>query len=185
MKKNIRNIYTVQFRRKREGITNYRNRLRILTARKPRLVVRKSLNNIYAAIVEYHKNGDIIKIACHSSQLKKFGWDCSTGNIPTAYLIGFMIGKKAINANFNDAVLDIGMNKSVKGTRIYAVLAGALDAGLKIPHDKEILPTKDRIMGKHITDYNKLLKKEGLKDIIKTFEQVKKDIDQNIQKKVK
>ena len=128
------NIYTVYFRRKRKGFTNYRRRLKILTSNKPRLVVRKSLKNIQADIVEYNKKGDIVKVAYHSSGLKKLGWNYGTGNLPAAYLVGFMLGAMAKAANVNEAVFDIGLNKPVKGSRIYAVLAGALDVGLKVPH---------------------------------------------------
>lgn len=186
------NIYTVQFRRKREGTTNYRKRLKILSANKPRLVVRKSLSNIQAAIVEYTKKGDVVKASSHSSKLKKFGWTYSTGNLPAAYLVGFLLGKHA-DAKRDGVVLDIGLNKSVKGSKVYAVLAGALDAGLNVPHSKEILPSKERIIGKHIMDYGEKLKKDDasfkkqfgsylkgnndLSNIVKKFEEVKNNID--------
>ena len=186
-------IRTVQFRRKREGLTNYRKRLKISVPNKPRLVVRRSLKNIQAAIVEYNKKGDVVKISVHSSSLKKFGWVYDTGNLPTAYLVGFLVGKRAKNAKFNGAIFDIGLNKPVKGCRIYAVLAGALDAGLNVPHSKDILPSKERVMGKHIMDYGGLLKKDDLmfkkqfgfylknnrdpSDIVKKFEEVKDNID--------
>src|SRR3989338_7961062 len=145
----IKNTYTVQFRRKRKGLTNYWKRLSMLTSNKPRLVVRKSLKNIQAAIIVYGKKGDLVKVSSHSSNLKKFGWSYGTGNLPAAYLVGFLLGKNAKNAKFEEAIFDIGLNKSVKGSRIYAVLAGALDAGLNIPHSKDILPSKERIAGKH------------------------------------
>ena len=185
------NIYTVYFRRKRDGFTNYRRRLKILASNKPRLVVRKSLKNIQANIVEYNKNGDIVRVTCHSAILKKLGWNYGTGNLPAAYLVGFMLGAKAKAANFNDAVFDIGINKSIKGSRVYAVLAGALDAGLKVPYGENILPDKDRLSGKHIADYAQKLKdSEMLKkqfgsyiksnadpyNIVKNFEEVKEKI---------
>jgi large subunit ribosomal protein L18 len=193
MRKSI--IYTVKFRRKREGTTNYRKRLKILSSNKPRLVIRKSLKNIQAAIVEYDQKGDVVKISSHSSNLRKFGWSYSAGNLPAAYLVGFLLGKRA-SANFGVVVLDIGLNKSVRGSKVYAVLAGALDAGLKIPYDKGILPTKERLVGKHIMDYGESLKKDEtsfkrqfgsyLKDsnepsgIVKKFEEVKNNIDKKI-----
>lgn len=154
------NIYTVRFRRKRKGLTNYRKRLKILSSNKLRLVVRKSLKNIQATIAEYHEKGDLVKISCHSSNLRKYGWVYSTSNIPAAYLVGFLLGKRAIS-KFDDVILDIGTNKSVRGSKIYAVLAGAIDAGLKIPHGDKILPSKDRIFGKHIIDYGTTLKKDA------------------------
>lgn len=172
------NTYTVEFRRKRKGATNYRKRLKILSSNKPRLVVRKSLKNMQAAIVDYDKKGDIVRACSHSSNLKKFGWAHNTGNMPAAYLVGFLLGKRAKNAKIDNAILDIGLQKSVNGSRIYAVLNGALDAGLKIPHDEKILPKKDRITGAHITKYAALLKKDTV-DITKKFEEVKNNIDKN------
>jgi large subunit ribosomal protein L18 len=148
------NIYTVQYRRKRKGLTDYRRRLKLLVSKKPRLIIRKSLGNINAAVAEFTRNGDVIKAASNSSSLKKLGWKYSTGNLPSAFLVGYMVGKKAINSKIDEAILDIGNHKSVKGSRIYAVLAGALEAGLKIPHNKEMLPSKDRISGKHIITYS-------------------------------
>ncbi|MAH33390.1 50S ribosomal protein L18 [archaeon] len=172
------NTYTVEFRRKREGNTNYRKRLKILSSNKPRLVVRKSLKNMQAAIVDYDKKGDRIITCSHSSNLKKFGWAHNTGNMPAAYLVGFLLGKRAKNAKIDNAVLDIGLQKSVNGSRIYAVLNGVLDAGLKIPHDEKVLPKKERIAGGHITKYAALLKKDTA-DIAKKFEEVKNNIDKN------
>lgn len=190
-----RGIYTVGFRRKRKGLTDYRKRLKILSSNKHRLVVRKSLKNIQAFIVEYSKNGDIVKAKSHSNNLKKFGWEHNTGNVPSAYLVGFLLGKRAKDANLDEAVLDIGLQKSIKGSRIYTVLAGATDAGLKIPHNKEILPSKDRISGKHIAHYaeslgknESALKKQFGKyiknnvdplNITKKFEEVKNNIEKN------
>ena len=144
---------------------------------------------------EENKIGDVIKVSSHSQNLKKFGWSYNTGNLPAAYLVGFLLGKKAIKAKLDDAILDIGSQKSIKGSRIYTVLAGALEAGLKIPHNKEILPSKERLMGKHIIDYAGLLKKDEssfkkqfsfhLKNnndpsgISRKFEEVKNNIDKN------
>ena len=55
--------YRVPFRRRREGKTDYRKRLKLLLSRKPRLVVRKSLNNIIAQIVEYDEKGDRVVVS--------------------------------------------------------------------------------------------------------------------------
>ena len=188
-------IYVVQFRRKREGTTNYRKRLKILASNKPRLIVRKSLKNMLAAIVEYDAKGDVVKVSSHSSNLKKFGWSYNSGNLPAAYLVGFLLGKRA-SKKFEEVVFDMGLNKPVKGSRLYAVLAGALDSGLKISHNKEILPSRERITGKHILDYSGLLKKKELlfkkqfsfylknnndpSNIVKKFEEVKNNIDKEI-----
>ena len=65
--------YRVMFRRKKEGRTNYKKRLTILLSNRLRLVVRKSLKNIQANIVDYDPKGDKIILSAHSSELEKFG----------------------------------------------------------------------------------------------------------------
>jgi large subunit ribosomal protein L18 len=52
---------------------------------------------------------------------------------------------------------------------VYAALKGALDAGLKVPHSPDILPSEERIKGKHIIDYVQNLKKESEKEYKKQF----------------
>ena len=59
--------------------------------------------------------------------------------------------------------LDFGLERNIKGSRIYAVLKGAIDAGLSIPHSPDILPSDERLSGKHIIDYAQKLKKEDVK----------------------
>lgn len=153
------------FKRKRLGKTNYRKRLKLLLANKPRLVVRKSLKNIFAQIIKYDEKGDKVVVSAHSSELKKYGYGGSKGNIPSAYLVGLLVGSKSKNKNVNELVLDIGLQNSVRGSRVYSVLKGCVDSGLNIPHSKDILPTLDRIKGKHIKDFDS-----------NKFEEVKKKI---------
>lgn len=142
------------FKRKRIGKTNYRRRLKILLANKLRLVVRKSLKNMSAQIIEYNENGDKVLVGVHSSELKKYGYDGNKGNIPAAYLVGLLVGNKAKKKGIKELVLDMGLQNSVKGSRIYSVLKGCIDAGLEIPHSKDILPPDDRLNGKHIKDFD-------------------------------
>ena len=182
-------IFTVPFRRKRQGRTYYKKRLKILMSDKPRFVVRRSLKNFIASIIQYEPKGDKIILTVNSKILGKYGWKADSGNLPSAYLIGFMAGKKSINKGVKEAILDIGFNNSVKGSRLYAAVAGALDAGLNIPFEKEMLPSKERLCGEHIAKYAQLLKsdkskyhkqfssyiKRGLspEDIVKHFNEVK------------
>ena len=181
--------HTVPFRRKREGKTNYQKRLKILLSSKPRLVVRKSLGNVTAQIVEYSEKGDKIIATVTGKELKKYGWNFSMKNTCGAYLIGLLVAKKANEKNIKAAVLDIGLNKSVPGSKIYAVLKGAVDYGLKVPHSDNVLPNEERIQGKHIEEYAKKLGddskskfsgyiKSGVNpmEITKIFNEVKKKI---------
>ena len=161
--------YRMPFKRRIKRKTNYRQRLKSLTSKKNRLVVRKSSKHITAQIIDFNKKGDQILVNAKSQELKKFGWSGPTNNLACAYFVGLLIGKKALKKNIKSAILDIGLERKTKGSRLFGVLKGVLDAGLTIPHSTEILPSEDRIMGKHIIDYAKKLKKEDLKKYKKQF----------------
>lgn len=182
-------IFTVPFRRKREGRTYYKKRLKILLSSRYRFVIRRALKNFYASVIEYTPKGDRVLFTVGSKTLSKLGWKGDSGNLPSAYLIGFIAGKKALEKGVNEAVLDIGFNNSTKGSRLYSALAGAIDSGLKIPYNAEVLPEKDRTTGHHIAKYAESLKndrqryekqfssylKKGLnpEDIVKHFNDIK------------
>mgnify|MGYP001609893754 CR=1 FL=1 len=170
-------IYTVPFRRKRQGRTNYRKRLKLLVSNRFRFVVRKSLKNFQVAVVEYSPKGDRVLLAVSSNTLAKLGWNYGGGNLPSAYLTGFLAGKKAIEKGVKELILDIGFNNSSKGSGLYAVLAGAADAGLKIPFDKEMLPQKERLSGEHIAKYAQALKNEDQRYKKQFSEYIKKGLN--------
>jgi len=54
--------YSVKPRRRREGKTDYRKRLKLLRSRKVRMVVRKSIKNTQIQFVEYKEGGDNILV---------------------------------------------------------------------------------------------------------------------------
>lgn len=156
----------VAFKRKRKGKTDYKKRLKLIASNKLRLVVRKSLKNIIAQLVEFHPKGDKVLISAHTNELKKnFDWKFSKRNTSAAYLTGLLLGQKAKKQNINEAILDIGLSPAIKGSIVYAVLKGAVDAGLKIPHKAEILPDEKRTRGQHLSE-----------EIQKNFEVVKEKI---------
>lgn len=161
----MKKAYLTQFKRRREKKTNYKRRLALIKSGKTRLVIRKSLSNISVQFINYKPEGDYTIISTVSTELKKLGWN-KTGNVPAAYLTGFLAGKKAKEKKIEEAILDLGLQTSTKGSRIYAALKGVLDAGVKIPHSKDILPSEDRIKGKHISE-----------EIVKQFENTKKKIE--------
>lgn len=131
-----------------EGKTDYKKRLSLLKSRKPRLIIRKSLRNIQLQLALYEKNGDKILISSHSNQLRSFGWRHHNGNVQSAYLTGLILGLKAKSKNIKEAVLDLGLARSVKGSILYAALKGATESGLNVPHSKDILPEEKRIASK-------------------------------------
>ena len=156
--------YLVPFKRRRENKTNYRKRLALLKSKKTRLVIRRSLSNISVQFINFVPEGDQTVAEANSTELKKLGW-VRTGNVPASYLTGLLAGKKAKNKKIEEAVLDMGLQISTKGSRIYAALKGVLDSGIKVPCSEEILPSEDRIKGRHIS-----------KDLEKQFEEIKNKI---------
>jgi large subunit ribosomal protein L18 len=150
--------YKVPFRRRREGRTDYRQRAALLRARLPRAVVRTTLRHTSVQLVEYDAKGDRILASAHSRELPEMGWTSSTGNLPAAYLTGYLAGKRAVKKGVDEAVLDIGLKEPIKGAAAFATLKGLLDAGVEIPHGEEILPSADRLKGKHINaDIEKMI----------------------------
>ncbi|MBN2229560.1 MAG: 50S ribosomal protein L18 [Candidatus Thorarchaeota archaeon] len=142
--------YRVKFRRRREGKTNYYRRRRLLMSRRPRLVVRKTNTNVIVQIINANVVGDMTVASAMATELPAHGWSAGTGNLPAAYLTGLLAGLRAKSRGINEAVLDIGLIPPIKGSRIYAALRGAIDAGLEIPHNSDILPDDSRISGEHI-----------------------------------
>ncbi len=136
-----------KFRRRKEGKTDFRQRLRFLLSQKPRVVVRKSLKYIIVQLVYPGEQGDITRLSVISSELKKFGLN-RTGNTPAAYLTGLLFGLRAKKVA-KEAVLDIGLQTSSPGSKIYAALKGMIDAGMKIPHDPTMFPPEKRIQGEN------------------------------------
>ena len=152
-------------RRRLERKTDYKSRLALLKSDKPRLVVRKTNRYIIAQIVQSEIAQDKTSLIVNSKDLLQKGWpkepSGSLKSIPAAYLTGLTLGKAAL-ADFKDKeiILDLGMHRSAPKARLFATLKGALDAGLKISHNKEILPTSEALksneklaplIDKHIT----------------------------------
>lgn len=143
--------YHVKPRRQRQGKTDYRKRLKLLRSRKTRMVVRKSLKNTQVQFVEYKEGGDCIIASALSKELVSiYKWKYSTSSTPAAYLTGILAGKRAKDKGINECVLDIGRYMPVTGSKVFASLKGALDAGIDCPHNEEKIPDEDRIMGQHL-----------------------------------
>jgi large subunit ribosomal protein L5e len=201
--------FQVKWRRRREGKTDYFSRKRLIfqdkrnfNSPKYRLVVRFSQRNIISQLIQSRIEGDHIVQVVYSKQLKNFGIQISLTSFPSAYLTGYLIGKKffpvnrwnylqAIQTKFIkkklikknkdiinkekglSVILDIGLTRSSKGNKVFALMKGAVDAGLNIPYNEKRFPgySKDqknfsieklnnRIKGHHIADYMKEIKEE-------------------------
>jgi len=149
--------YRVKLRRRREGKTDYQARKALVASRKPRLVTRASNKNVEVQIIIAKPHGDLVLASANSRELiKSYGWRAPTGNIPAAYLTGLLCGLKAKAGNIQEAILDIGLVSPTKGSKIFAVLSGVVDAGVNVPHSEEKI-VKERMKGEHIAKYAKSL----------------------------
>ncbi len=185
--------YRVPYRRRREFKTDYRKRRILATSRDPRFVVRITNKNIIIQIVRSEATGDRVLTQTHSQELiQEFGWKGDRNNTSAAYLLGLLAGVKALKSGIEASIPDIGLRAPSKGSRVFAALRGARDAGLKVPLNEEMAPSKDRISGKHVAAYGSLLEerpevyerlfsgylRRGLKpeDLMGHFEEVKSRI---------
>lgn len=146
--------YSVPYKRKRENKTNYTKRLAAVKSVNPRLVVRKTNLRILAQIVKFEETGDKTLLSISNANLKDYGYDKAPKNLVTSYLVGYLIGKLALKNKIKEVILDMGLNINTQGNRIFAVLAGAVKSGLKIPHDEKVFPSTERLEGKHIKGFD-------------------------------
>lgn len=156
--------YKLAFKRRKEGKTDYKARLKFIGQNKYRFVVRLSNKHVIAQIVTINSGGDETLVAANSKELEKLGWKAGGKNISAAYLTGFLCGKKALKNEIDGATADIGLKTSLKGSKLYAVLKGAVDSGLDIPHNDSVLPDDERINGEHIAKYSETLSDAQIKE---------------------
>jgi large subunit ribosomal protein L18 len=170
--------------RRRDASTNYAKRIAMLKSGVPRVVVRRSNRQILAQLIDYKENGDIVLASACSKELKKLGWE-PRSNIPTAYLTGMLLAKKAKKLATKGCILDIGLARPVSGSVSFAAAKGSQDGGLALRFNAEV--DAGRITGAHIAKYAAkkpagpqfaLYAKSGFDAarISETFESVKKKI---------
>ena len=144
-----------QFRSRKSGETDYRRRLKLLKSGNARAVVRVSNTRTTCQLVTWKVDGDKVELSATGDDLiSRFGWPeaNSRKNLPASYLVGYALGKSALAAGHDQAVLDIGLAASTPGSRVFAALKGMVDAGLEIPHGDSVLPSEERLSGAHIDD---------------------------------
>ncbi len=158
-------------RRRKKSVTNYKRRLALLKSGIPRLVIRKTNKHIIMEIAEYSPIGDKIITTANSKDLDKLGW-VSHSNIPTAYLTGVLLAKKAKEKKFDsNLILDTGLYKPIKNNVIFAGAKGCMDSGLKLNSNIDF--DKDRISGKHIEE---AAKDKKFKETLTSYKEKKFDV---------
>ena len=156
-------------RRRREGKTDYLNRLNLLKSGKPRLTFRKTNKYIISQYIVSNEAKDAIKIGVISKILLKYGWpkelSGSLKSISASYLTGYLIGKRILKNKLEKPIIDLGMIRTVHKTKVFAFIKGVVDSGIDIKYKKETFPEENRIMGGHMK--NKI-----------NFEEIKSKINQ-------
>lgn len=163
--------YRVPKRRRREQSTDYKKRLELLKSGKPRVVVRLSNNHTRVQLSSFNREGDENTAQTLSKELEGYGWDEHTGNLPAAYLTGYLAGSKTSE---KEAVLDVGLRSVKEGGRLFAAVKGLQDAGVEVPAGEQMIPEEERLRGEHIEEMRD-------SDITKTFEEVKQNIDEEFE----
>lgn len=144
--------YRVPFRRRREGRTDYRVRLRLLKSGVPRAVVRLTDHRVRVALVAYDPTGDRVLAAADSRELGSVEFPAaSLASTPAAYLTAYLAGLRAKAVGTGTAVFDAGLRHPTRGGRLSAALKGLLDAGVEIPHGESGFPASDRLNGTHLS----------------------------------
>ena len=143
--------YRVPFRRRRDGVTDYRHRLKLLLSGEPRAVVRVSNARILVSLTTFDPTGDRVVAMADSSELEGIGFPgASLRSTPAAYLTGYLAGLRAKREELGSAVLDTGLRHPTPGGRLSSALKGLVDAGIEIPHGEKRFPSNDRLNGKHL-----------------------------------
>jgi len=145
--------FETKFRRRKQGKTNYVKRLALVRSKKVRIVVRKTSTQILAHAVKYNPTGDETIASVNSKELKKYGF-YGTNNTPSAYLAGYLLGKK-LTGKVTEAMPDIGRRSPSHGSVVFACLKGIVDSGIKLPLSDEAVPGEDRLSGKVLDNYAK------------------------------
>jgi len=138
-------------RRRRENRTDYKLRTGLLKSGIARIVVRRTNKYFVVQAVESDEANDKVIAGVTSKELLKNGWDAKLGgslkSVPAGYLTGKLLAKKLGKGKF---IVDLGMARTIKGSRVFSVVKGLVDGGLDISSDEKAFPSEDRINGEHL-----------------------------------
>jgi large subunit ribosomal protein L18 len=143
--------YQTPFRRRHEGRTNYAKRLAYVKSGMPRAVVRKSTNNLSVQFIQTTEGKDSIVASAHTKELNEYTYKGHGGNVPAAYLTGYLAGKRMLTVQKEaETIVDFGIQPVIHGTRLFAAIKGIVDAGVKVKADAVSFPKEERVQGKHV-----------------------------------
>jgi large subunit ribosomal protein L5e len=173
--------------------------------RKYRIVVRFTRTKCICQVVYATIIGDKVVSHANSAELKKFEIPAGYTNYAAAYCTGLVLARRTLKkfglddtfkgkeeANGEEyhveeeeterkplkCILDVGLQRTCVGARMWGALKGAVDGGLHIPHNSKNFPGfapaeekgaessydaevhKSRILGGHLKEYMEMLAEE-------------------------
>ena len=152
--------YVHTLKRIRTHKTNYRKRQALLVSKQDFVTIKITNQNVIAQVLKPEIRGDIVRVSTHSRELRRYGWKGSLNSLPACFLVGLVLGRKALEKGVDKAILYIG-NKPFT-SRIAACMKGIVQAGINIPISSESYPTEHRLNGQHIAEYALKIKTEDI-----------------------
>ncbi|KAK2446862.1 60S ribosomal protein L5 [Trifolium repens] len=134
--------YQVKFKRRREGKTDYRARIRLINQDKNkyntpkfRFVVRFTNKDIVAQIVSASIAGDIVLAAAYAHELPQFGLEVGLTNYAAAYCTGLLLARRVLKTlemdeEYEGNVEATGEDYSVEPAESRRPFRALLDVGL-------------------------------------------------------
>jgi len=142
-------------------------------SKKYRLVVRRTCSKVICQIIYSTMTGDKVLCSSDSAELKTHGVTAGLTNYSAHYCAGLLIARRLLKQVGLDkdykptdkvdgemflvecegekrpfkALLDVGIQRTTTGARIFGALKGACDGGLNVPHTVKRFPgyTKSKI----------------------------------------
>lgn len=182
---------------------------------KYRLIVRFTNKDIICQIAYAKIEGDVIVCAAYSHELPRYGVKVGLTNYAAAYCTGLLVARRLLQKlNLADTYagqtevdgdhytvesvddgpgafrcyLDVGLNRTSTGARVFGAMKGAVDGGLDIPHSTRRFPGFDdesdefaadvhrnHIFGLNISEYMKSLSESDEDSFKKQFSQYIKE----------
>jgi large subunit ribosomal protein L18 len=165
--------YVHTLKRIRTHKTSYRKRQALLISKQDFVTIKVTNQNVIAQILKPEIRGDIVRVSTHSRELRRYGWKGSLNSLPACFLVGLVLGRKALEKGVDKAILYIG-NKPFT-SRIAACMKGIVQAGINIPISSESYPTEHRINGQHIAEYALKIKTEDINKYNRYFSSLLKE----------
>ncbi|GLU04989.1 hypothetical protein SLE2022_221140 [Rubroshorea leprosula] len=134
--------FQVKFKRRREGKTDYRARIRLINQDKNkyntpkyRFVVRFTNKDIIAQIVSANIAGDMVLAAAYSHELPNYGLEIGLTNYAAAYCTGLLLARRVLKMlemddEYQGNVEATGEDFSVEPTESRRPFRALLDVGL-------------------------------------------------------